>query len=205
MICIYITLFYSINNLKPKVYTPKDTLCYYELSMPSQKNITLNFTISQYESLSIYFCNGTWTQIQYKSNGRMLGMVERGLSSSTKYSFSSNGYDKISVLYTNSESTYSSISFESPIKKPSESLGIYLFIAIFIPIFWLWYCCFPWLIVLILFNLKVGRRNIFQDQELEQRASHIELNLERIDEEDKSQYFICKCTLISYFLTYIIS
>ena len=173
--------------------------------MPSQKNITLNFTLNKYESLSIYFCNDTWTQIQYKSNGRMLGMVERGLSSSAKYSFSSNGYSNLSLLYTNSETIISSMSFDEPIGLSSnQTSGNYLYIEIFVPFSWLWYCCFPWLIVLICFKIKVSRRNIVQDQEPRQRASHIERNLERIDEEDKTQYFIRKYTLISYFHSLII-
>ena len=199
-------MIYSIKSLKPTILTPKDTICYYELTMPSQRNITLNFTLNQYESLSIYFCNGTWTQIQYKSNGRMLGMVERGLSSSTKYSFSSNGYSKLSVLYTNSEITVSSMSFDNPIGLSSnQSSGNYLYVAIFVPISWLWCCCIWCLIIFICFKInkiRVSQRNIVQDQEFEQRVSNIELNRERIFEEDKSQYSIRKCTLISYFHIY---
>ena len=75
----------------------------------------------------------------------MLGMVERGLSSSSKYSFSSNGYEKLSVLYTNSEITVSSISFDDPIglssnqssgmlDSTSESSNIYLYFAIIFPV-----------------------------------------------------------------------
>ena len=50
---------------------------------------------------------------------------------------------------------------------------------------------------------KQRLRRIIQNQELDRRVSHIELNRNRIYEEDKSQNSIHKSTLIN-FLIYLI-
>ena len=124
---------------------------------------------------------------------------------------------KLSVMYTNSEITVSSMSFDDPIglssnqssgmlDSTSESSNIYLYFAIIFPVSLLWCYCLVCLVILIWFKIKknqLRQRHFIQNQGLDIRVSNIEPNRGRIYEEDKSQNSTHKRILIN-FLLYLI-
>ena len=133
---MFLILSYRISLLKPQVKTPKDTICYYNITMSSYSYRKFYFTLNQYESLSASSLDGKSSISIYKY-GRML--VDRNLETTSKYyiNFESNG---ALLLYTNKEEGVSSFNVDKlNWTECRGSFDILFFLMIFLPcviIYW---------------------------------------------------------------------